>query len=88
MEMGWALKLLGQPVRLLMQPRLVLSGTSVKQAHRFSVKELQAAFLLKEGCEEAQGFLYSRPLSEADFECYLRAGQLPVLRRAATGALS
>jgi diguanylate cyclase (GGDEF)-like protein/PAS domain S-box-containing protein len=45
--------------------------------------EAQAAFLLKEGCEEAQGFLYSKPLSEADFERFVRAGKVPVARRAA-----
>ena len=35
--------------------------------------EAQAAFLLNENCEEAQGFLYSKPLSAHDFENYLRA---------------
>jgi diguanylate cyclase (GGDEF)-like protein/PAS domain S-box-containing protein len=37
--------------------------------------EAQAAFLLGEGCEEAQGFLFGAPLSAADFEKYLRARQ-------------
>jgi diguanylate cyclase (GGDEF)-like protein/PAS domain S-box-containing protein len=32
----------------------------------------QAAFLLNQKCEEAQGFLYSKPLPAADFEAYLR----------------
>jgi diguanylate cyclase (GGDEF)-like protein/PAS domain S-box-containing protein len=45
--------------------------------------ETQAAFLVKERCEEAQGFLYSKPLPEADFERYLRSGDAPVLRKAA-----
>ena len=36
----------------------------------------QAAFLLNEQCEEAQGFLYSKPLSAADFEAYLRSRAL------------
>ena len=36
----------------------------------------QAAFLLGEGCEEAQGFLYAKPLSAADFEAYLRTRQI------------
>ena len=36
----------------------------------------QAAFLLNERCEEAQGFLYAKPLPAADFECYLRTKQL------------
>jgi diguanylate cyclase (GGDEF)-like protein/PAS domain S-box-containing protein len=43
----------------------------------------QAAFLLNQKCEEAQGFLYSKPLPAAEFEAYLRhhpladeAGQL------------
>ena len=36
----------------------------------------QAEFLLNEQCEEAQGYLYAKPLPVADFECYLRANQL------------
>jgi diguanylate cyclase (GGDEF)-like protein/PAS domain S-box-containing protein len=36
----------------------------------------QAAFLLHEGCEEAQGFLYAKPLSAADFEAYLQTRQI------------
>jgi EAL domain-containing protein (putative c-di-GMP-specific phosphodiesterase class I) len=36
----------------------------------------QAAFLLREQCEEAQGFLYSKPLPAAEFEAYLRTHQL------------
>jgi diguanylate cyclase (GGDEF)-like protein/PAS domain S-box-containing protein len=48
--------------------------------------EAQAEFLLGEGCEEAQGFLYGHPLSAVDFEKFLRARQLtdkaaPRLRR-------
>ncbi|MFY9898147.1 MAG: hypothetical protein WAK67_10165, partial [Xanthobacteraceae bacterium] len=38
--------------------------------------EAQAEFLINEGCEEAQGFLYGAPLSAVDFEKYLRARQL------------
>jgi diguanylate cyclase (GGDEF)-like protein/PAS domain S-box-containing protein len=38
--------------------------------------EAQARFLLEERCEEAQGFLYAKPLSAADFEIYLRAQRL------------
>jgi diguanylate cyclase (GGDEF)-like protein/PAS domain S-box-containing protein len=38
--------------------------------------EAQAAFLLAEGCEEAQGFLYCEPVSAVDFERHLRAKQL------------
>ena len=36
----------------------------------------QAAFLLNERCEEAQGFLYAKPLPAADFESYLRTRRL------------
>jgi EAL domain-containing protein (putative c-di-GMP-specific phosphodiesterase class I) len=38
--------------------------------------QAQAEFLLTEGCEEAQGFLYGEPLPAADFEKFLRARQL------------
>jgi EAL domain-containing protein (putative c-di-GMP-specific phosphodiesterase class I) len=38
--------------------------------------QAQAEFLLGEGCEEAQGFLYGEPISAVDFEKYLRARQL------------
>ena len=36
----------------------------------------QVEFLLKEHCEEAQGFLYAKPLSGEDFEAYLSGRQL------------
>ena len=36
----------------------------------------QAAFLLNERCQEAQGFLYSKPLPAEDFEAYLRTRRL------------
>jgi diguanylate cyclase (GGDEF)-like protein/PAS domain S-box-containing protein len=38
--------------------------------------EAQARFLLEERCEEAQGFLYAKPLSATDFEAYLREQRL------------
>ena len=36
----------------------------------------QARFLLEERCEEAQGYLYAKPLSAPDFETYLRERRL------------
>ena len=38
--------------------------------------EAQAAFLLQEDCEEAQGYLYAKPLPAHEFEHYLRTRQL------------
>ena len=36
----------------------------------------QARFLSEERCEEAQGFLYAKPLPAADFEAYLASHPL------------
>jgi EAL domain-containing protein (putative c-di-GMP-specific phosphodiesterase class I) len=38
--------------------------------------EAQAAFLLNELCQEAQGFLYSAPLPAREFEAYLKSSRL------------
>jgi len=38
--------------------------------------DAQAAFLLNERCQEAQGFLYSKPLPADRFEAYLRTRRL------------
>ncbi len=37
--------------------------------------QAQAAFLLAEHCEEAQGFLYAKPLPAGEFEDYLRSSR-------------
>jgi EAL domain-containing protein (putative c-di-GMP-specific phosphodiesterase class I) len=39
----------------------------------------QAGFLLAENCEEAQGFLYAKPLPAQELEAYLRTQRLAVL---------
>jgi diguanylate cyclase (GGDEF)-like protein/PAS domain S-box-containing protein len=38
--------------------------------------DAQAAFLLNERCQEAQGFLYAKPLPADEFESYLRTHRL------------
>jgi diguanylate cyclase (GGDEF)-like protein/PAS domain S-box-containing protein len=38
--------------------------------------DAQAAFLLNERCQEAQGFLYAKPLPADEFESYLRTRRL------------
>lgn len=38
--------------------------------------QAQAEFLLNERCEEAQGYLYAKPLPDAEFEAYLRSQRL------------
>jgi diguanylate cyclase (GGDEF)-like protein/PAS domain S-box-containing protein len=48
----------------------------------------QASFLLSETCEEAQGYLYSKPLPAAEFELYLRNHQLAGADRQADERIS
>jgi sensor c-di-GMP phosphodiesterase-like protein len=40
----------------------------------------QAAFLRNERCEEAQGFLYGKPLSGEDFAAYLNVVRIAGMR--------
>jgi diguanylate cyclase (GGDEF)-like protein/PAS domain S-box-containing protein len=46
----------------------------------------QRIFLLKEQCEEAQGFLFARPLPALNFEAYLRTSKLGDDAEAPAGA--
>jgi diguanylate cyclase (GGDEF)-like protein/PAS domain S-box-containing protein len=63
----------------------------IAMAHNLGLKVIaegvetgaQAAFLLKEQCEEAQGYLYAKPLPAADFEAYLRTRHLSLGEAAA-----
>jgi EAL domain-containing protein (putative c-di-GMP-specific phosphodiesterase class I) len=41
----------------------------------------QAAFLQAEACDEAQGFLYAKPLPPAEFEEFLVAAQFRSVAR-------
>ena len=43
--------------------------------------QAQAEFLLKEHCQEAQGFLYGRPLPACEFEALLRSRRVAGLER-------
>jgi EAL domain-containing protein (putative c-di-GMP-specific phosphodiesterase class I) len=45
--------------------------------------QAQAAFLLREQCDEAQGFLYAQPLAAAEFEAYLKQQSAPLRERVA-----
>ena len=36
-------------------------------------RQMEADFLIRHGCEEAQGFLFSPPLPPGEFEQWLRA---------------
>jgi diguanylate cyclase (GGDEF)-like protein/PAS domain S-box-containing protein len=49
--------------------------------------QAQAEFLRREACEEAQGFLYGKPMPAADFEQYLRTRELAGKAPRARGAL-
>ena len=66
-----------------MMPQIVRS--LIAMAHNLGLEVIaegvetaaQAAFLLDEKCEEAQGYFYSEPLPAEEFEAYLRDKRSP-----------
>jgi EAL domain-containing protein (putative c-di-GMP-specific phosphodiesterase class I) len=67
-------------------------STIIHLAHSLELKvvaegvetELQSSILRTLGCDQAQGFLFSRPLSAEHFEQQLREPDRAAVRRAAT----
>ncbi|MDH3476426.1 MAG: EAL domain-containing protein, partial [Rhodospirillales bacterium] len=62
-----------------------ICSAAIRLGHSLNIRVLaegveteeQLAFLIEQGCEEAQGFLLSRPLGAEDFVAFLREGGRP-----------
>jgi diguanylate cyclase (GGDEF)-like protein len=70
----------GEPETALVQACLALAGSLGLATVAEGVETAeQAAWLVRSGCDEAQGYFYSRPLEPADAEAFLVAQGLRVV---------
>ena len=64
----------------------VIVSAAIALAHNLRLRvvaegvenEIQAGILRSQGCDEAQGYLFSPPLDADNFECWLRKGTFPL----------
>ena len=64
----------------------VIVSAAIALAHNLRLRvvaegvehEVQARILRSQGCDEAQGYLFSPPLDADNFECWLRKGTFPL----------